>query len=167
MNVENPVLLGQVSGLFGVKGWFKVHSYTEPRTAILQYPEWWLGSADDWTVAKVDEGREQGKTIIARLAGVEDRDMAADYVGTDIAVPRTVLPKLAQGTYYWADLQGMTVVQDGGEIIGTVSHLLATGANDVLVVRGDRETLVPFVVGEVIKRVNLDTGVIDVDWCWD
>ena len=164
---RKPVILGRVSGLFGVKGWIKVHSHTEPREAILDYRDWLLLRGDESQAVRLAEGKRHGKTVVARLDGVDDRDVAAGYVGAAIAVPREQLPATGQGEYYWADLEGMQVVHRDGRVLGTVDYLLATGANDVLVVRGDEEILIPFVRDEVIKDVDFAKGVISVDWEWE
>ena len=162
-----PVILGRVAGLYGVKGWIKVHSYTEPREAILDYKDWLLLRDGDWQSVRLAEGKRHGKTVIARLEGVNDRDVAATYVDNDIGVLREQLPETARDEFYWADLEGLQVVHSDGRILGKVAYLLATGANDVLVVKGDQEILIPFVQGEVIKDVDLAAGVINVDWEWD
>lgn len=162
-----PVILGQVTGLYGVKGWVKVHSYTEPREAILDYKDWLLLRDGDWQSVRLVEGKRHGKTVIARLEGVNDRDVAATYVDDDIGVPREQLPDAGRDEFYWADLEGLQVVHQDGRVLGKVAYLLATGANDVLVVKGDQEILIPFVQGEVIKDVDLAAGVINVDWEWD
>ncbi len=164
---RKPVILGHVTGLFGVKGWIKVRSYTEPREAILDYKDWLLLRNDDLQSVKLAEGKRHGKTVIARIEGVDDRDAAARYVGDDIGVSREALPDTPRGEYYWADLEGLRVVHKDGRTLGKVAYLLATGANDVLVVHGDQEILIPFVPDEVIKDVDLAAGVISVDWEWD
>ena len=161
------MVLGRVAGLYGVKGWIKVHSYTEPREAILDYKDWLLLRKHDQQTVRLAEGKRHGKTIIARFDGVDTRDDAASYVGDDIAVPRERLPDTAQDEFYWADLEGLQVVHSDGRILGRVAYLLATGANDVLVVEGDQEILIPFVRGRFIKDVDLAAGVISVDWEWD
>ncbi|MFQ5982065.1 MAG: ribosome maturation factor RimM [Woeseiaceae bacterium] len=162
-----PIVLGRIAGVFGVKGWLKVFSYTEPREAILEYENWWLLRGDSWQAVAVEEGKPHGKTVIAKLAGVGDRDTAAALIDLDIVVPRDELPETQAGEYYWADLEGLRVVHRGGRSLGKVAYLMATGAHDVLVVQGDRETLIPFVMEEVILDVDLDQGVISVDWEWD
>ena len=162
-----PVVLGRISGLFGVKGWVKVYSYTEPREAVLEYRRWLLSGKDGWWEATVAEGQRHGKTIIARIDGYVDRDQAAELIGTEIAVPRDELPKAEEGRFYWSDLEGLRVVHRDGTELGRVAYLLETGANDVMVVQGEQERLIPFVMGEVILGVDLASGRIDVDWEWD
>jgi len=161
-----PVVLGRIAGVFGVKGWVKVLSYSEPREAILDYENWLLKRGDVWQAATVEKGKPHGKSVIAKLANVEDRDAAAELMGFDIAVPRDELPETQAGEYYWTDLEGLQVVHRDGRSLGRVAHLIATGANDVLVVEGDRECLIPFVMEEVILDVDLANGVISVDWEW-
>ena len=159
--------MGRISGLFGVQGWVKVYSYTEPREAVLNYDRWLLDRRDGWREARVAEGQRHGKTIIARLDGYVDRDQAAELIGVNIGIPRDELPDTSPGQFYWSDLEGLKVVQrDGGEL-GTVSHLLETGAHDVMVVAGDKERLIPFVMDKVVLGVDLDKGEIEVDWEWD
>ncbi len=164
---KDPVILGRISGLFGVMGWLKIFSYTEPREAILDFRVCLLvqnGSSRSVTIA---EGKRHSKTVIVRLEGVNDRDAAAAYIGADIAVPKEQMPPPEAGHYYWSDLEGLKVVHRDGTVLGTVAYLLATGANDVLVVRGDQEVLIPFIPGEVILAVDLGAGLISVDWAWD
>ena len=158
--------MGRISGLFGVRGWVKVYSYTDPREAVLNYDRWLLSRKGKWQEATVAEGQRHGKTIIARLAGIRDRDQAAELIGIDIGVPRGELPETESDEFYWSDLEGLTVVHRDGTELGKVDHLLETGANDVLVVTGEQEILIPFVMDKVILGVDLDKGVIDVDWEW-
>jgi 16S rRNA processing protein RimM len=162
---DELILLGRVSGLFGIKGWIKVHSYTREREGILDYDVWYLKTSDEWQKFEVAEGRMQGAGVIARLAGVDDRDAASRLVGIDISVTRSELPRLRRGEVYWADLEGLKVVNLEGVELGIVSHLFETGGggNDVVVVKGKREHLVPY-VSQAIREVDLENGVLRVDW---
>ena len=159
--------MGRISGLFGVQGWVKVYSYTEPREAVLNYDRWLLRRKNGWQEATVAEGQRHGKTIIARIDGYVDRDQAAGLVGADIGVPREAMPETETGRYYWSDLEGLRVLHRDGTELGTVDYLLETGANDVMVVKGEQERLIPFVLETVILGVDLDKGEIEVDWEWD
>jgi len=162
-----PVLLGRVSGVFGVDGWVKLFSYTEPREAILGYRSCLLQQGDTWQALIWKQGKRHGKTVIARIEGIDDRDSAEILVGADIGIWRADLPEAGDDNYYWADLEGLTVINKDGDKLGVVASLLATGANDVLVVKGDREILVPFVTGQYVLDVDLAAGVIRVDWEWE
>ncbi len=165
--LTQPVLLGRIVGLFGVNGWVKVFSYTEPREAVLDYEDWLLGRNDDWQTVGLAEGKRHGKSVIARLQGVEDRDAAAALVGSDIGILRDRLPEPGDGCYYWADLEGMSVVHKDGSDLGKVAYVMATGAHDVLVTEGPNERLIPFVAEKVVLGVDIAGGVITVDWEWD
>ena len=156
--------MGRVSGLFGVKGWVKVYSYTQPREAILDYRQWYLQRNEAWQRFEVAEGKRHGKGIIARFEGISDRDVAAELVDSDIAVDRADLPATEEGRYYWADLEGLKIVSSDGADFGRVAYLLETGSNDVLVTTGKPERLIPFIMGKVVQDVNLAEGVITVDW---
>lgn len=168
------VVLGRTSGVYGVKGWLKVWSFTDPAEAILDYPQWYLGTSSGWKSCRIDAGRSHGKGLIVHLPGCDDRDMAQRFAQAEIAVPRSELPDPGPDEYYWAELEGMHVYvrrADGNRaLIGTVDHLLETGANDVLVVRGctgsidARERLIPWVPGDVVVTVDRVRREMLVDW---
>ena len=161
------MLLGRVVGLFGVRGWIKVFSFTKPREAILDYDRWFMKQGDAWQATNVVEGKRHGKSVIARLEGIDDRDAAAELAGCDIAIERDAMPDPEDGSFYWSDLEGLKVMHRDGTELGRVAHLLETGAHDVMVVKGDRERLIPFVKDKVVLDVDLEAGVITVDWEWD
>lgn len=159
------VTLGRVSGLHGVQGWLKVYSDTRPRENILNYSPWYLRQGQDWEAVSLEHGRRQGKLVLAKLQGCADRETAREWLGADIAVRRSQLQDdLAEDEFYWADLEGLRVITLEGVELGRVSHLMETGANDVLVVRGERERLLPWIWEQVIRDVNLEAGRIQVDW---
>jgi 16S rRNA processing protein RimM len=158
------VTLGRVSGVFGVKGWLKIESYTDPPDNIVHYEVWRLRLNEVERSVVLEQGRRHVNGVVAKLAGVEDRDRAREWVGAEIVVERQQLPPLGASEYYWTDLEGLEVHTPDGVSLGTVDHLLATGGNDVLVLRGATERLVPFVLGRVIKAVDLERGVIVADW---
>ncbi len=158
------ISLGKISGVFGVKGWVKVHSYTDPREKIVEYGFWQVKHQGQWRKVELAGGKRQGKTVVAKLVGLDDRDEAELYSGDEIAIFRSQLDDLGDGEYYWHQLTGLKVVTTEGVELGQVHHLLETGANDVLVVRGDRERLVPFTVGHTVTDVDLAAQLITVDW---
>lgn len=168
---STPVVLGRISGLFGVRGWVKVFSYTEPREAVLKYKGLLLGRNGDWQSIKVAEGQRHGKTVILRLEGVDDRDQAAALIGTEIGAMRSELPEPEDGHYYWLDLIGLKVVHRDGTELGTIKDMLETGAHDVMVLKseqeGEQERLIPFVKDAVVINVDLHEKRVDVDWEWD
>lgn len=156
------VVLGRIAGVYGVRGWVKVFSETEPREGILGYSPWLVG--DSPTPRAVLEGRRHGKGVVARIEGCDDRDQAAALVDQEIAVTRARLPPSRSDEFYWTDLEGLEVWNREGIRLGVVDHLFSTGANDVLVVSGERERLLPFAWDDVIRSVDFDQRRIEVDW---
>ncbi len=162
---SNILRLGHINGIYGVKGWVKIFSETVPRENILSYAPWLIAQpSKSWQTISIVDGRKQGKGVIAQLDGINDRDQAQLLLGAEIAIYRNQLADLAQDEYYWADLQGLQVRTVDGQDLGTVDYLFDTGANDVLVVKGERERLIPFIQGQTIKTIDLQTGFIEVDW---
>ena len=160
------VLIGRIVGLYGVQGWLKIESWAEPRMKIFDYQPWLLSTAPG--VEKQIEGakgRQQGKGMVAQLPGIDDREQAAALIGMDIHVAREQLPPPGKDEYYWVDLEGLEVVTTEDVVLGRVSHLFATGSNDVVVVRdGARERLIPFVQGSYVRSVDMSAKRMVVDW---
>lgn len=172
-NAEDVVVLGRFNSPFGIQGWIKVYSYTDPMENIQSYRPWLVKRNGEWQPIKLSKTKKQGKGLIAKLDSVDTPEAARLLCETEIAVPKSALPKLEVGDYYWSQLQNLKVFTESGELLGRVDHLLETGANDVLVVKGDadsvdRETrLIPYVPDVVVKSVDLDSGSIRVDWAPD
>jgi len=160
---EPMVVMARIVAPFGVNGWIKVQPFTQAPDGLLGFEDWWLGRENAWHRREVDQAAVHGQAVVAKLRECEDREAAARLRGLEIAVPRSVLPESGDGEYYWADLQGMRVKNVQGEDFGRVARLLETGANDVLVVQGDRERLIPFVAG-IVAGVDIARGEIVVDW---
>ena len=154
--------LGRIVGVFGVKGWVKVESYTDPREAILNYPEWRLDRPETGS-HRVMAGRKHGRQVVASLEHIEDRDVARQFVGATISVPRAALPELKPREYYRADLIGLRVVNEQGLELGRVERFIDTPAHAVMVVRGAEEHWLP-VTPQHLRRVDLASGEIRVDW---
>ena len=154
--------LGRIVGVFGVKGWVKVESFTEPHDNLFKYREWHLSS--EGAAVKLEQGKAQGQGLVAKLSGIDDRDRAQRLIGSDVQVRRSQLPDAAPGEYYWVDLEGLEAFTVDGVRLGVVSHLFATGANDVLVIQGEREHLVPCVMEHFVKQVDLAGRKIVLDW---
>ena len=153
-----------MAGAHGVLGWVRVVSWCEPPENLLGYPSWYLCRGGRCGLWRVRDGRAHGKGVAAWLEGCEDRDRAQALAGATVAVRRAELPDPGEGEYYWADLIGLTVVSAAGQELGRVAALMATGANDVLVVQGERERLIPFLPGSVVQEVDLAARRVRVDW---
>ncbi len=166
---EPPVIkLGHVNGAYGLQGWLKVYSDTQPRENIAAYDTLLLKQSGIWQLWEVANGRRHGRHVILKLQGCDDRTQAERLKGAEIAIKRDQLPKLSEvGQYYWTDLIGLTVENLAGESFGVIDHLLRTGANDVLVVRNEQEYLIPYVWGQVVREVDLATKRMWVDWEMD
>lgn len=162
----NEVLsAGKISGVFGIKGWVKVFSHTEPRDNILNYSPWLLQKNGSQRAFKVIKGQLHGGAVVAELEGVADRDAALALMGYEILIYKNQLPKPKPGEYYWNDLIGLSVVNLQGVSLGKVDHLLETGANDVLVVTDqDGERLIPFIQQQYVVNIDLAQGLMTVDW---
>lgn len=160
------VPVGKISGAFGVKGWVKIYSFTDPRENILSYSPLYLSRKGDWVEVKVVEGRLQGKGVVMSLDGVTDRDQVLPLVGVELAIAKTQIKPAGKDEYYWSDLIGMSVVNVQDEQLGQVESLLENGAHDVLVVvnKDKTERLIPFVLDEIVELVDLNNKVIRVDW---
>jgi len=157
------VRVGRICGLFGVKGWVKILSYTEPRENVVGFAEWIVEHEGTERRVEVEAGRKAGKHVIAKLKGVDDRDDARRWIGAELSVERAALPPCEPGEYYWVDLEGLTVRNVRGETLGEVDHMMQTGANDVLVLTGGEDRLIPW-VPSVVREVDVDGGYIVVDW---
>jgi 16S rRNA processing protein RimM len=165
----NLVVLGKIVSVHGVRGEVKVFSFTDPIDNLLEYRRWTLRRGDERKQVELVRGRLQGKVLVAKLRGLDDREMARTYADFEICVPRGELPDLDEGDYYWYQLEGLRVIDQAGQLLGRVDHLLETGANDVLVVQpcdgslDDRERLLPY-TQSCVKTIDVDAGEMRVDW---
>lgn len=155
--------MGRIVAPYGIFGWLKIQPDTEVLDGLLDYPDWWVGRENDWQKYEVETARIHSNTLLVKLKGVSDRDAAFALKTKRIAVPREQLPEPEENEYYWSDLIGLQVTNLQQVDLGKVAELFETGANDVLVVKGDRERLIPF-VDQVVLNVDLDARTMQVDW---
>lgn len=155
--------MGRICAPFGVNGWVRVRPFTQELDGLLAYQEWWVRGRRGWDNYRVDESGVHGANLVVRLEGFADREAAVGLKNRDVAIPRDRMPEAGSGEYYWADLLELEVENVHGERLGHVERLLETGANTVLVVKGERQRLLPFVSG-VVLEVNPATGKLRVDW---
>lgn len=166
---KTHVVMGRVGAPWGVKGWVKVHSFAEPPENLLDYLEFEIETPAGLQKLVFDEIKPQGGGFVGHIKGCEVREQTGVYTGCELLVAKALLPELDEG-FYWHELEGLRVVTLAGEVLGSVHHLMETGANDVLVVRGDEhsvdreERLLPWIPEQVVVDVDLDAGVIKVDW---
>lgn len=155
--------MGRIVGPFGIKGWVKLQPITDEPAGLLDYASWWIEEEGGWKASKVEKSQLHGQEVVAKLAGCDDRDAAALYRGRNIAIARSEFPATGKNEFYWADLVGLKVVNLEGVDLGTITRVFETGANDVLVVEGDRERLIPF-TEQVVQQVDLAGRMMRVDW---
>jgi 16S rRNA processing protein RimM len=160
---ERIVVLGRIGGAFGVHGWVRITSYTDPAENILEYDRWLIGGPGSWRPIEIEDGRVTSKGVLVKLTGIETPEDARLQGGVEIGVRRIDLPTPAPGEYYRTDLEGLEALTKDGEALGRVDHFRATPAGDVVVVRGAREHWIPFVKDRIVK-VDLDAGRIVFDW---
>ncbi|MGK0441564.1 MAG: 16S rRNA processing protein RimM [Pseudohongiellaceae bacterium] len=168
------VVIGKITSVYGIKGWIKIHSYTEPMENVFSYTDCFIQRGGQWQPISFEGGKRHGKGLVAQISGVDDRDIAAQYCKCEIATSVKAFPALAEDEYYWHQLEGLKVFtadESGKELLlGKVDHVLETGANDVLVVSkcagsiDKEERLIPYLPGQFIKDVDIENGLIRVDW---
>lgn len=168
----DPVTVGRITAVYGVKGWVKVHSATAPQENIFDYQPWWVETPRGWRMIEIDAHRSHGRGLVAHIAGIDDRDQAQGFCQQDIQVSKSQFPHLPEGEYYWSELLGLTVYSAIGDTrvrLGKVVGFMETGANDVLVVRGDatscdrRERLIPY-ADQFVMGADPVRGEIVVAW---
>ena len=164
------VVVGKFMSPFGVKGWLKLYSHTQPIENIAEYNPLWMKKGGSWQPVELEHVQRHGKGLVAKVKGCDNRDQAPAYIGCELAIKREQLPALEPGDYYWSQLEGLQVITTAGEILGKVDHLMETGSNDVLVVQPtqdsiDREErLIPYLWQDVVTEVDLAGGKMTVDW---
>jgi len=166
----NEIRLGSINGTHGLKGWVKVFSYTDPLEAILDYSPWILRKGGAEREITIKDGQVSGKRLIAQFEGVDTRDQAEGLIGYELHVNIAAMPDLEEGELYWFQLEGLAVKNSSGEALGKIAHMLETGANDVMVVEptddsiDKQQRLIPYLEGDVVKKVDRGIGVVIVDW---
>ena len=165
MAADRIVVLGKIAGTFGVSGWIKVSSYTDPLDNLLQYPIWQLRRGETWTKAKLEASRVTGKGLLAKLEGIETPEDARVLIGTELGVWRHELPAVRPGEYYLSDLEGLIAVTPCDEPLGVIDHFRSTPSSTVVVIRsaGQLDRWVPFVKERIVK-VDLSAGRVVLDW---
>ena len=160
---NKKLLVGKINGFFGLQGWVKVFSYTNPRSNILNYSPWSIKVDGNFQSIDITSGREQSKTIVAHIKGVDNREDSQKFIGQDIYINKEQLPELTQGEYYWHELIGFDVINKDEERLGTVDYFVETGANDVLVVKGKKEYWIPYIEPFLVS-IDSKNNKILVDW---
>ncbi|MBD9415475.1 ribosome maturation factor RimM [Pseudomonas sp. PDM16] len=168
-SAEDLIVLGKITSVHGVRGEVKIYSFTDPIDNLLDYNPWTLKREGEVKQVELVSGRLQGKVLVAKLKGLDDREVARTFAGFEICVPRALLPDLDDGEFYWHQLEGLKVIDLQGQLLGRLDHLLETGSNDVMVVKpcpgslDDRERLLPY-TEQCVQQIDLAAGEMRVDW---
>ena len=160
---EKKLLVGKIHGFFGVQGWVKIFSYTKPRKNILEYQPWYFVDNETYKVIEITSGREQSKTIVAQVKGINNRDEALQLIGKDLYINKDQLPELDNDAHYWYELTGFQVINKNEVDLGIVDFLVDTGSNHVLVTKGEAEHWIPYIEPFLVS-VDKHKKVISVDW---
>ena len=161
---EKYIIVGKLGKTHGVHGWLNLYSETKPAENILEYkPLFWM-TASGWQEINVTEIKPHGKNFLIHIAGIDNPEDAKKYTGKEIAILRQQLPGLKADEYYWADLEGLTVINQNNIEFGVIDHMMETGANDVMVVIGKKKHLIPFIRNQVVIDIDLDAKVMHVNW---
>lgn len=167
---EQALVVGRITSVYGVKGWVKLYSHTDPMQGIFDYKHWWLKTPSGWKTIELSQGRLQGRGLVGSVIGYSDRDLVKEICGMDVYIDAAELPELEEGDYYWSQLEGLRVITKEGVLLGKVSQIMETGANDVIVVRAcegsfDREErLIPYSPGTHVLNIDLEQQEMVVDW---
>ncbi len=160
---EKKLLVGKINGFFGIKGWVKIFSYTEPRKNILSYQPWYIINNGNYEILEITDGREQSKTIVAHIKGIDNRDLSINLIGQDLYINQDQLPKLDDGKHYWYELVGFKVINQNQNNLGVVDYLVDTGSNNVIVTKGEKEHWIPY-IEPFLLSIDKDNKEILVDW---
>ena len=165
MSDESSALieLGIVGAPFGVRGWIKLRSHTDPPERLLDHRELQLGLGGGWRAFRIESSGRSGGQLTVKLDGIDDRDQAQALRGAPVCVPRSELPQRDARDFYRADLVGCEVVNLAGVRLGVVQHFVETPAHALMVVRGEQEFWVP-AVPQHLRRVDLQARRVVVDW---
>ena len=158
------VVMGKVVGSHGIKGWIKIHPFTEEIKTLGKFSSWFLTKDEtEWKEFKVESSSIQGRMVLSKIEHVNDRNEANQLKGFLIGINKINLPALEKGKYYWSDLIGLEVINQIGFNFGVIDSIMETGSNDVLVIKNAKETLIPY-LDDVVLKIDLEKKNILVDW---
>ncbi|MDP8185217.1 ribosome maturation factor RimM [Phocoenobacter skyensis] len=171
MSEQKITAVGKLGSTYGIRGWLRLYSSTEQQESIFDYQPWFLKVKEQWQPVELESWRYHKNDLIVKLKGTEERESAQLLTNAEIGVDLSVFPQLEEDDFYWHDLIGCEVVNTSDYQMGTVAEIMETGSNDVLVVKakskdafGKQERLIPFLYEQVVKRVDLTTKIIEVEW---
>ncbi|MGX9416947.1 ribosome maturation factor RimM [Vibrio sp. RC27] len=168
---SEKIVVGKFGASYGIRGWLKIISYTDNQESIFDYSPWFINQKGEWVECKVESWKRHNQGLVAKLVGLDVRENTSLYTNLEISINPVSLPELSEDEFYWRELFGMQVFTTKGYDLGTVTDLLETGSNDVLVVKanlkdafGQKERLIPFLEEQVIISIDRKAQRIEVDW---
>lgn len=164
LNQAKYIIIGKFGKAHGVRGWIKIIPSTDPATAILAYKPWYLKVGSNFTLIPIDNIQPKGNKILAHLQNLNDVDTIKYYTNKDIFIERSQLPELSNNEYYWADLEGLKVINQQDITLGTISYLFTSGSSDIMVIDGEKRHLIPFLRPQFVKNIDLKQKIMLVDW---
>jgi len=168
-NINNQVVLGKITSPYGIRGWLKIHSYTDKKDNIIYYQPWIIHFHNEYHEIKLEDWKTRASSFIIKIKGYNTRDESIKFSNTNIIGDSSLFPILEDGEYYWTELIGCHVITKEGYNVGTVLELFSTGSNDVLVVhssllKNKKKLLIPFINQEVIKTIDILSRYIEITW---
>jgi 16S rRNA processing protein RimM len=167
VSTEKFIILAKIGKPFGLKGFLKLHTYTQDADSLLEYPTLFLQKKKTWTPCEFEATEWKGAQLFVKFPGMDSPEEANAFTNLLVGVPQSALPSIVGREYYWADLEGLTVVTQENFVLGKVLYLMDSGAGDLMVIKGETEHVVPFVLDEVVLKVDLEKKIIEVNWSLD
>lgn len=161
--MDSKVIIGRFGSVHGVKGDIRVFLYTDPPEMALDCLPWQVEIKGEWQPLNIVSTKWHSDQLLVHIENIDDRDVAKQYTNLNIGIERKQLPELDEGDYYWSDLVGLTVINQNNVELGKILYFEVTGSNDVFVVKGEKEYCLPY-LDDVVKDINLETGIMKVDW---
>lgn len=160
---EDLILIGKITGTHGIRGQVRVIPYSGDAASILSLSAFLVRMRNgEYSSLGINGAVEHKKKVLVTVAGIHDVNAALALVGCEVFVQRDQLPDLPDGEYYWQDLFGLAVLDEQGRSIGELTDILATGANDVYVVKnGEKEYLIP-AISDVVLTIDLTMRTMTV-----
>lgn len=167
----NPVIIGKIVGVYGVLGWIKVQSFTKKIDKIFNYVPWFVFCKSRWRLLQLESWKFNGKLYIVKIVDFTNREFAKLFVQCSIMIDRTQLPILRSGEYYWRDIIGCQLITIKQKTLGYVFSITETPVYDLLIIKANQNCfyktkhyLIPFIQNKIIKKIDLISNIIIVDW---
>lgn len=155
--------VGQIVNTFGIKGQLKVKPFTDDMKRFEELKTVYICKKNEMKKVEIEDVKYNKQCVLLKVKGIEDLTEAEKYKGLFLKIDRKNAKKLPKDTYFIADILGLEVYTDEGELLGKVDDIFPTGANDVYVVKNElgKQILLPS-IPEVLKEIDLEKGKVIV-----